>query len=159
MHATITIFKRYKGVTYYTIKCDDSDVTSAEDFFIRMRKNESIIDQLQRLILWMQRVGNMENGASNDLFKPEGNCYAIPKQFKRDRKQNPIDLRLYCYWICPRIVILYNGGNKTKDKAQDCPNVRTHFYQAQSWTKQINGCGLKHNGVEITNLDDILFNC
>ena len=66
-----------------------------------------------------------------------------------------IDLRLYCHWVSENIIILYNGGIKTVRAAQDCPNVSKHFYNAQSWTKQLLEIGIERNGRMITNLEEL----
>lgn len=134
----------------YTVKCEDRLLSEANDFFERMEQEKNYKKQLDRLVRLMQNMGNQDMGAKFDLFRHERHCVALPPP----RIQN-IDLRLYCHWINDRIVILYNGGIKSKPKAQDCPNVSSHFYNAQSWTKQLNNIGIETNGNEIINLDDL----
>ena len=81
------------------------------------------------------------------------NCLALPP--KRQHLDTPIDLRLYCHWISHRIVLLYNGGIKTAANAQDCPNVSRHFYNAQSWTRQLNDIGVEIVGQDIANIEEL----
>jgi hypothetical protein len=46
-------------------------------------------------------------------------------------------LRLYCLYISNNMIFLFNGGIKTTDKAQDCPNVSKYFRDAERFTKMI----------------------
>ena len=151
--ATIEQFARYRTVTYYTVKCEDAALSEADDFFERMEQESDYIDQLERLVAWIESIGNDEEGAVYDLFRQERSCLALPPQGKY--LDGSIDLRLYCYWVNENIVILYNGGIKTANNAQDCPNVSRHFYNAQSWTKQLAEIGIETNKGEITNLDEL----
>jgi len=43
-------------------------------------------------------------------------------------------IRLYCLYVSKNIVILFNGGIKTKQKAQDCENVKRYFLEAEKLT-------------------------
>ena len=45
--------------------------------------------------------------------------------------------RSYCLFISTSIVFLFNGGIKTKDKAQDCENVKGYFQEANKITLRI----------------------
>lgn len=74
---------------------------------------------------------------------------------RRNTLDTDIDLRLYCHWVNNRIMILYNGGIKTTHRAQDCPNVSRHFYNAQSWTKQLIEIRIETRGQDITNLEEL----
>lgn len=42
---------------------------------------------------------------------------------------------MYCIRICDEVVILLNGGIKTAQKAQQCPNVAPHFTMANKVSK------------------------
>jgi len=43
-------------------------------------------------------------------------------------------IRLYCLYVSKNIVIHFNGGIKTKQKAQDCENVKRYFLEAEKLT-------------------------
>lgn len=88
-----------------------------------------------------------------DLFRPERICIALPP--KRKYLDETIDLRLYCHWVSKNVVILFNGGIKTANFAQDCPNVSRHFYNAQSWAKQLIEIGIETDGPAITNIEEL----
>jgi hypothetical protein len=95
----------------------------------------------------------IKRGAIFDLFRPERICVALPPKGKY--LDDAIDLRLYCHWVSKNVVILFNGGIKTSNNAQDCPNVSSHFYNAQSWTKQLTEIGIETNGPKITNIEEL----
>lgn len=151
--ASIEEFNRYRTVTYYTIRREDGTSSETGDFFQRMAKESNHIRQLIRLAVWIEKIGSNYRGAIISLFRPEGICYALPPNAKYLNKE--IDLRLYCHWISEQIVILYNGGIKTARTAQECPNVSRHFYNAQSWTKQLQAIGIEHEGRLIKNIEEL----
>jgi len=70
-------------------------------------------------------------------------------------------LRLYCLYISENIVFLFNGGIKTKDKAQDCKNVKSYFQEAEKFTIAIDKMikdeqiEFAENLTEILNLEEI----
>jgi len=118
-----------------------------------MEKETAYTSQLRKLVKWFKITGDNIEGASFGLFRQEGLCVALPPQGKY--LEETIDLRLYCHWVSENIIILYNGGIKTTRTAQDCPNVSRHFYNAQSWTKQLLGVGIERKGRTITNLEEL----
>ena len=151
--ATILEFARYATVTYFTIKGENSQFSETDDFLLRMKKETEFADQLEQLALWLQNIGNHKEGAHFDLFRPERNCLALPP--KRRYLEDQIDLRLYCHWVSDKVIILYNGGIKTTPLAQDCPNVSRHFYNAQSWTRQLQNIGMEILGQNILNVEEL----
>lgn len=50
----------------------------------------------------------------------------------------PNNLRLYCLRANESVVFLFNGDIKTTLKAQDCPNVKSHFKLANKLTALLN---------------------
>ena len=154
--ATIEVFVRYKTVCFYTVKREDASSSEADDLFERMEQQPEYADQLEQYIAWLEDVGDHEEGALFEYFRDERICVALPP--KRQYLDNAIDLRQYCHWVSPQVVILYNGGIKTTRTAQECPNVSRHFYNAQSWTKKLKEIGIETDGQNITNLDDLIIN-
>ncbi len=151
--ATIEEFARFDTVTYYTVRGEDAILSETDDFFRRIEKEAAYGNQLEHLLFWLENIGNDKKGAAFDLFRQERNCIALPP--KRRFLDAAIDLRLYCHWVSKNVVILFNGGIKTAKIAQDCPNVSRHFYNAQSWTKQLMEIGIEADGSEITNKEDL----
>jgi hypothetical protein len=152
----IEIFARMDTVSFYTLKGENATLSETDDFLQRMEKESNFADQLEQLLSWIEIIGNDQEGAIFDLFRPERNCVALPPN--RKYLNSAIDLRLYCHWVSENVVILYNGGIKTARNAQDCPNVSRHFYNAQSWTKQLNAIGIETDGRDILNIDELYIN-
>lgn len=151
--ATVQEFARFRTVTYYTLKSEGAASTEIDDFLHRMEQETGYRSQLRKLIKWFKIIGDDIDGASFGLFRQEGLCVALPPQGRY--LGETIDLRLYCHWVSENVIILYNGGIKTARAAQDCPNVSRHFYNAQSWTKQLLDIGIERNGRMITNLEEL----
>jgi hypothetical protein len=118
-----------------------------------MKRAPEYTDQFQQVLQWIEFIGDMEKGAHPHLFRSAGNCVALPPN--ATHLAEPIDLRLYCHLVNKHIVILYNGGIKTTRTAQECPNVSRHYYNAQSWTKQLLAIGIETSGRTITNIEEL----
>lgn len=152
--ATIVKFKEYKKVTYYTVYCEEQDITEADDFFDRMILTPAIKPQLDCLVRWIEEIG--DRGALDpDLFRPEGIFVALPP--KKAGLKGGTSLRLYCYRVSPNVIILYSGDVKTQAKAQNCEYVGPKFADAKKWTKALKKIGVATNGKEITNIEDLNF--
>lgn len=87
------------------------------------------------------------------FFRPEQKASALPSprgsrvgiEIKSDTT-----LRLYCVRINEDIVILCSGDIKTKDNAQDCPNVSYHFRLANKISQKIDEAQLDfYSGEEL----------
>lgn len=151
--ATIEGFARFKTVAFYTLKGDEATFSETDNFLIRMEKELEYKEQFERLLSWLEIIGNDSRGADADLFRQERICVALPPPKKHLASR--IDLRLYCHRVNEHVVILFNGGIKTANNAQDCPNVSRHFYNAQSWVKQLQEIGIETLGRNIINIEDL----
>lgn len=60
-----------------------------------------------------------------------------PPVYSEDGETTPNNLRLHCHRLNSKVVILFSGGIKTRSKAQDCPNVKSHFLLANRLTNII----------------------
>ncbi|HWK05943.1 MAG TPA: hypothetical protein VNS58_20020 [Puia sp.] len=152
-YASIEEFARFDTVTFYTLRGEENVLSETDDFFERMGKEEFYKRQRNRLVQWIVEIGNDKWGANFELFRPERICVALPPKGKY--LDENIDLRLYCHWVSKNVVILFNGGIKTANFAQDCPNVSYHFYNAQGWTKQLIEIGIETDGPAITNIEEL----
>lgn len=96
--------------------------------------------QLFRLIT--ESVGN-RYGATADFFdRIESKALALPPKPKRSVEEIKdlginFPLRLFCYRITEKIVILFNGGIKDASSAQESKNLSMKFYEAQTYVKKI----------------------
>lgn len=127
-----------KKVTYYTVHIEGQERTLWEQF-LDNHEDESFADDLAILRSALLRIGNQE-GAQPRFFRFEaalgGDASALPPP-PRYLEGASTNLRLYCLRYSESVVILFSGGSKTADKAQDCDQVRPHFVLANRISKAI----------------------
>lgn len=142
--AYIKPIAQYDKVVYYSV-CIDGEENSLFEEFIKKHTSKNN-DKLDHILNWLRQIGN-NYGAKTDYFRPEGetaDTSALPPQginrkpqYTEYGKKKSNSLRLYCLRANESVVFLFNGDVKTKNKAQDCPNVKPHFKLANRLTKAI----------------------
>lgn len=144
----------FKKVTYYTIVFEDADNgnNEFEDFILRHQGNKEVSIEYLDLLRWLKLLGE-KYSALERYFRPEKKAEALPPPSRYLKEIYSNNLRLYCMRINNHIVILFNGGIKTTNKAQNCPNVKWHFETANKLAHQID----KLKGGEYPNItiDDL----
>lgn len=148
--------------TFYTVRwlTDDDDTPSETDkFFDTYAVPEHLLEdkamQLFRLIT--ESVGN-RYGATDDFFdRVEYKAQALPpkpKKWVEEIKDLGINfpLRLFCYRITEQIVILFNGGIKDAESAQESKNLSMKFYEAQTFVNRIEEA--LHSGIIEISMDE-----
>lgn len=132
---------QYRKVKFFSVCFETAEVNEFFDFLNRMEEIEEYEDDLSNLLVWLEEIGN-NYGAQIRFFRNEAwtaDVKALPpprKQMKL-KKIEVDDLRLYCLVLNENVVFLFNGGIKTTDKAQDCPNVGAYFKQANQLASKI----------------------
>ena len=115
----------------------NNDKKSMFERFIDVHQ-KSNVNELTHIISWLKIIGE-KYGALSHLFRNEGeiaNTTALPPignrkpTFIKNGKESKNSLRLYCLRANEQVVFLFDGGLKTTQKAQDCPNVMQHFKTA-----------------------------
>ena len=135
---------KYKTVAYYTVSIDGNDKTLYQQF-VEKHTVENI-DKLYHIQKWLKIIGE-KYGAQSRFFRNEAknaDTSALPP-IGKERKPYYVEygenkannLRLYCLRANSNVVFLFSGDIKTKQKAQDCPNVKSHFNMANALTKAI----------------------
>lgn len=132
---------QFRKVKYYSIQIEGSEVNEFYDFLNRLEDIESLEEDLSNLIVWMEEIGE-KYGAKQKFFRNESETADVralppPRSQMRLRKIEVNEMRLYCMVLNEHVVILFNGGIKTTDKAQQCPNVGPYFKQANRFTLQL----------------------
>lgn len=142
--AHIKPIARYKKVAYYSVCINDTSISLFEEFI----KYHDVANRkkLNHVLEWIKIIGD-KYGAKNHLFRPEAefaDASALPPKgierepfFVEVGKKKANNIRLYCLRANEKVVFLFNGDIKTKQYAQDCPNVKSHFKQANQLTKAI----------------------
>jgi hypothetical protein len=115
-------------VEFYSVKLGTNALTEFEYFDARdFPKHLEEIQIIYSVINQMQY-----RSAKHFFFKPEGPANALPRvsQAIIDANKEDLGLRLYCIRLTDNVVILLNGGIKTKQNPKECPNVKLHFDHA-----------------------------
>lgn len=147
----IISYLRRARIHYYTLHevLDTEELapeSTANNFFRRMRQRPELQVELRIFAKVLEAFGDRCTQATREnLLHHEDSAKALPpySPFRwlssaDDEDNEPsepfsddIMLRLYCYPISERIILLFNGDYKTAGKAQDCPNVSSHFWFAR----------------------------
>lgn len=120
-------------VRYYTVELEeDGEQTNLlADFILNHHQDERISEEYHDLLAWIvERMGSM-HGARQRYFRHEGKADGLPPPSYFLDVAYEHNLRLYCMRLSDHVVILFSGGVKTADTAQDCPVVAPHFRLAQ----------------------------
>ena len=121
----------FDRVTYYSVKLENKEVNEFEDFILKHQDNKNLENEFDDILSWLEVMGE-EHGAKQHLFRNEMKADALPPSAQYLKIIYHENLRLYCMRISTQIVILFNGGVKSKKArtAQDCPSVKPHFVLA-----------------------------
>lgn len=130
-------------VKYYTVQLQRGEeawrTPEAQDFFERHEGIDHLTDMLDEIFVWLDEMASV-SGARPEFFRAESAALALPPEQSERRRlgrrlnityQDANNLRLYLIRLNENVVILLNGGEKTAQHAQDCPNVRPYFLAAQ----------------------------
>ncbi len=126
----------FDKVAYYSVRFEDKGRTEFEDFLERHEQREDIREELDQLFWWLEELGTTI-GARADYFRHERQAHALPPPSRKLRLVQHEHLRLYCMRLSDHVVILFNGGLKTAETAQQCPNVKPHFELANRLAEAI----------------------
>lgn len=135
-------FKRVSGweprkVEFYSVCIDDQDKTEFDLFF-----DNDFSNHRQELGILGKVLKNIsQRGAKSHYFKHERAAEALPiiRQTIIETLDNAdYGIRLYCIRLTDCLVILLNGGIKTKLDPEQCPNVSRHFKLANRISTKIN---------------------
>lgn len=137
--------------TVYSIRKDIDNAasyTEADHFFEKYGSSadQDIADAAKLILQFVVHEIAKVHGAKSVFFnRIERKAQALPykagKQFNNviavDHFYSNFPLRLYCYRLTDNIIILYNGGIKTSETAQNSKDLSMKFYEAQHYTSKI----------------------
>jgi hypothetical protein len=165
--AKILIVQRFNKVNYYSVKLEEENMSLFGQFIEKHTKENK--DKLNHILAWIKIIGDKYSAKAN-YFRNEAetaDTSALPPENpnweptyiewnneKQTRTTN--NLRLYTFRANDQVVFLFNGDVKTADKAQNCPNVWSHFRLANEITEAIEQCfrsgeikwNSEHNDIE-----------
>ena len=116
---TLTLFKSFSKVNFYTFQFEGDDMTETEKFFTKFEEDKSLSNDLNNMATQLSIIGR----AKKEFFRHEGAASALPPPYSKMINEVIVnDLRLYCLRISDEVVILANGGIKTSQTVQDSSN-------------------------------------
>lgn len=129
--------------TFYSVLKEGHEKSETDKFFERFEDHDKYEDSANLLLsLIINDIGG-KYGAIDDFFdRNEQKAQALPPKPKNRVKEIKIlginfPLRLYCLRINENIVVLFNGGIKESDTAQNSEDLRFKFYESQSFAEKI----------------------
>lgn len=150
--ATIKHINSFKHVEYYSVCIDEDGDSSLFEKFLVKHTQENL-QKLNHIQSWIKWIGNKYN-AKIDYFRNEAETADTSALPPKNPNWEPTfiewnnetetghtnNLRLYTFRANEHVVFLFNGDIKTADKAQNCPNVKSHFKLANTLSKLIDKC-------------------
>ena len=103
-------------------------LNETDDFFSRHQQIEALREEIGLMALATKRL--RQYGANEKYFRHEKEAHALAGKKMLSElgwEEDEYCLRLYCIRWTSEIVVLLNGGCKTAQSAQQCPNVSNHF--------------------------------
>jgi hypothetical protein len=130
-----------KLCTFYTVRWEDAKLSETDKFFLKFSNENQLKQALQELAKFLEVVIGNEYGALEDFFRFENNAQAIPSSGTYKVEDIYINygnfpLRLYCLRISESLVVLFNGGEKTANTAQQ-GKTSMAFQEANIFAKRI----------------------
>lgn len=127
--------------TFYSVKWQDAALSETDKFFDKFREQSQLKQPLQELAKFLTIVIGDEYGALEDFFKFENQAQALPPAGIYSVGEMTINygnfpLRLYCLRISDRLVVLFNGAEKTSATAQGGKTSMV-FTEANQFAKRI----------------------
>ncbi len=113
----IKLYKIGQVASLYTIHFKGKTSNETDEFISRFLGNSKYKKDFDTIIQFLAKIG--ENGALERYFRPERKASALPISSSK--------LRLYCFRLSDRILIIGNGGIKTTKKVQDSLDCFPHF--------------------------------
>ena len=127
--------------TFYTVKWHEAALSETDKFFNKFRDHSHLNQPLQELAKFLTIVIGDEYGALEDFFRFENQAQALPPAGRYRVGEMTINygnfpLRLYCLRISDRLIVLFNGAEKTSATAQGGKTSMV-FTEANQFAKRI----------------------
>ncbi len=124
------------NVGFYSVKLGSASETEFHKFYEKdFIQHEDEFNEIEYAI---HEMGQRE--ARSYYFKNEGGFEYLPfigKEQIISNDRNDYGVRLYCKFLTPHLVILFNGDIKTNHNPEQCNNVKDHFRRAKLISKKI----------------------
>lgn len=129
-------------VTFYTVRMEGATYSEMEKFIRKFENdtdNETYFDQVMSILL--DYIGE-HRGAVSEIFNRHENAASALPPYGRIAHElgyggTDFPLRLYCLRLTDKIVVLFNGGLKTSNAAQDSKGVSLIMKEADKFAQII----------------------
>lgn len=128
--------------SFYTVRTLDEDISETEKFFHKYIQDKRLKPYVVEIANLIEQVIGEKYGARNEFFREERQAQALPPNNKIKKGIIEISiypdspLRLYCLKLSDACVVLFNGGEKTSQRAQD-GKTSMAFYEANIYATRI----------------------
>lgn len=125
---------------FYTVLVEGEELSETDLFFKRFFEDEHFKSEAMELATFLSVTIGTKRGALNDFFREEQKAHALPPPLRVEIEEvdfgRDFPLRLYCLRLSRSCLVLFNGGEKTSQSAQD-GNTSISFRQANEFAKKI----------------------
>ena len=130
-----------KKCSFYTVKWDSIDLSETDRFFLKYRENVNLKRSFQELAKFIEIIIGNDYVAKEEFFRFENKAQALPPTGNYQIGEITINygnfpLRLFCLRISDNLVVLFNGGEKTNQKAQSS-KISMAFIEANLFAEKI----------------------
>lgn len=129
--------------TLYTVRIlePESEYSETDKFLLKYENDELYSDSLQELVMFIDKKIANDMGALRQFFRFEKTAEALPPYGAHKIDELTINfvgfpLRLYCLRISDSLLILFNGGEKTAETAQEGKTSMV-FHEANRYAEKI----------------------
>ena len=133
-----------QACTFYTVRWEDAEQSETDKFLLKYgdKSNEYYEQTLELARLITEAIGNRYGATDDFIDRTKNKAHALPPKPKKSPTEIQslgihFPLRLYCYRISEKLLILFNGGVKTARTDQESKDLSTKFYELQSFVKRI----------------------
>jgi hypothetical protein len=127
-------------VTFYTVRRENETDSETDKFYTRFKDDPIYRPALEELTALIFDIIGDREGALDAFFRRQENKAAAlpPAKLKSLSLEYPnFPLRLFCFKVSERIVILFNGGPKTAGTSQSSERLNFYFQNAQNFASRI----------------------
>jgi len=142
-----------KELRAFSVRLGDCDQLEYHLFTSKIRDMQEThkeeVDLLLTALLTMKK-----NGADKRYFVTKGQEQYLPVVPSDIFNDNDYGVRLYGMYLRPSLILLFNGGIKTKQHPKDCNNIKKHFHDAMNIVAKVDKAIIEKD-IDIDMVDPI----
>jgi len=129
---------------FYTVRWEDAQYSETDKFFIKYGDDNHKYHKEARELAYLisEVIGNRYGAIDDFIDRVKNKGHALPPKPKKSIHEIEslgvhFPLRLYCYRINNKCLILFNGGIKDERTDQQSKDISAKFYDLQSFVNRI----------------------